>query len=236
MDSLRHHYINQRTQYGSNPAMLGSVITSWFAFDKYYSLLDETGAYTLAALLNPNCRLLYLNSAWDQKWIKKGIERARKVWLTYRKELQEPEIEESEKTYFQRYMADIHSKQRGLKGGGQDEFDRFIHAPPIETEGSALDWWLLSQQQHSFPQLSRLAIDVLSAPAMSAESERVFSGARRSIPWTRASLSARSIERLECLKHWHKAGVVNEEFEDNGHCIDDKNGANPDNNSLADVI
>ena len=40
---------------------------------------------------------------------------------------------------------------------------------------------------------------------MSAEAERVFSGARRTISWERASLSARTIERLECLKHWLKS-------------------------------
>jgi len=40
---------------------------------------------------------------------------------------------------------------------------------------------------------------------MSAEAERVFSGARRTISWERASLSARRIERLECLKNWLKS-------------------------------
>jgi hAT family protein len=40
---------------------------------------------------------------------------------------------------------------------------------------------------------------------MSAEAERVFSGARRTISWERASLSARTIERLECLKNWLKS-------------------------------
>lgn len=37
---------------------------------------------------------------------------------------------------------------------------------------------------------------------MSAEAERVFSGARRTISWERANLSARTIERLECMKNW----------------------------------
>ena len=40
---------------------------------------------------------------------------------------------------------------------------------------------------------------------MSAEAESVFSGARRTISWERASLSARTIERLECLKSWLKS-------------------------------
>ena len=40
---------------------------------------------------------------------------------------------------------------------------------------------------------------------MSAEAERVFSSTRRTISWERASLSAHTIERLECLKNWLKS-------------------------------
>lgn len=42
-----------------------------------------------------------------------------------------------------------------------------------------------------------MAIDILSIPAMSAEPERVFSGARRTI-----------IERGECMKNWVKSGIT----------------------------
>ena len=47
-----------------------------------------------------------------------------------------------------------------------------------------------------------MAIDILSIPAMSAEAERVFSGARRTISWTRCRLGATVIEQTECLKSW----------------------------------
>lgn len=47
---------------------------------------------------------------------------------------------------------------------------------------------------------------------MSAESERVFSGTRRTILWFRSQLSTRMVEALECLKHWQITGVVSENF------------------------
>lgn len=47
-----------------------------------------------------------------------------------------------------------------------------------------------------------MAIDILSIPAMSAESERVFSGTRRTISWERMSLGAKVVEQTECLKSW----------------------------------
>jgi hypothetical protein len=52
-----------------------------------------------------------------------------------------------------------------------------------------------------------MEIDILSIPAMSDEPERVFSGARRTISWETAQLSAENIERIECLKNWQKSGI-----------------------------
>jgi hAT family C-terminal dimerisation region len=45
---------------------------------------------------------------------------------------------------------------------------------------------------------------------MSAEAERVFSGARRQIPWGRASLGAKMVEQMECLKHWLRKGWLDQ--------------------------
>ena len=53
-----------------------------------------------------------------------------------------------------------------------------------------------------------MAIDILSIPAMSAEPERVFSGARRTISWDRCQLGSRTIERGECMKSWIKCGIT----------------------------
>ena len=44
-------------------------------------------------------------------------------------------------------------------------------------------------------------------PPMSAEPERVFSGSRRTVDWSRCRLSPATIEKLECIKHWVKQGL-----------------------------
>ena len=46
-----------------------------------------------------------------------------------------------------------------------------------------------------------MAIDIYSISAMSAEPERVFSGAKRTISDSRGSLKSETIEVLECLSH-----------------------------------
>lgn len=75
-------------------------------------------------------------------------------------------------------------------------------SPTAAIKGSALDWWLEPTQQSTYPRLARMAIDILSIPSMSAESERVFSSARHTISWDRSSLGAVVVEQSECLKSW----------------------------------
>jgi hypothetical protein len=89
-----------------------------------------------------------------------------------------------------------------------DEFEQWIKLPATKyTKDSkartdVLAWWLEDSQQGQFPLLSQLAVTLLSIPAMSAEPERVFSGARRTISWERAKLGAELIEWLICYKHF----------------------------------
>ena len=59
-----------------------------------------------------------------------------------------------------------------------------------------------------------MAIDILSIPAMSAEPERVFSGARRIISWERMQLGRDNIEKIECLKSWIRNNIIVEALED----------------------
>ena len=56
-----------------------------------------------------------------------------------------------------------------------------------------------------------MAIDIHSIPAMSAEPERVFSGAKHTISDQRNSLKSETIELLECLKSWFRLGVFTEQ-------------------------
>jgi hypothetical protein len=91
-----------------------------------------------------------------------------------------------------------------------DEFDRFVKGDPIPLLPGvkALDWWLQIDNRRMYPNLSRMAIDILSIPPMSAEAERIFSGARRTISWSRFRLGIKVVEQTECLKSWLRTGLV----------------------------
>lgn len=65
-------------------------------------------------------------------------------------------------------------------------------------------WWMEDRQKRDFPNLSRMALDILSTPAMAADPERLFSSAGLTITDRRNHLSIQSIEALECMKSWMK--------------------------------
>jgi hypothetical protein len=62
-----------------------------------------------------------------------------------------------------------------------DEYKAYTLQTLILTDCSPLTWWLRDEQQERYLRLSKMAIDILSIPAMSADPERVFSSARQTI-------------------------------------------------------
>jgi len=57
----------------------------------------------------------------------------------------------------------------------RDEYDEYLRIP-AEPCDKPLEWWAAHRGQ--FPVLSKMALDLLSIPLMSAECERVFSSAK----------------------------------------------------------
>jgi hAT family C-terminal dimerisation region len=64
------------------------------------------------------------------------------------------------------------------------------------------DWWLAPEQQAIYPNLSKMALNLLSIPAMSAAPERLFSSCKITITDRRNKLSVKVI--LECLRSWYQ--------------------------------
>jgi hypothetical protein len=84
----------------------------------------------------------------------------------------------------------------------QDEYTKYLLAPVVLEVTDPRSWWLEPTQRKSYPALSVMALDILSIPAMSAEPERLFSGAKITITDRRNRLGIETIEAIECLKSW----------------------------------
>ena len=78
------------------------------------------------------------------------------------------------------------------------EFEEYIKQPALADDTDPLKFWQL--EQNHFPNLSTLAIDVLSVPASSAAVERVFSIAGKLNRPERNRLSSKHFEQLMFIR------------------------------------
>jgi hypothetical protein len=79
-----------------------------------------------------------------------------------------------------------------------------LRLPPHHDFDDVRKWWLLPEQQRDYPNLSRMALDILSVPATSASIERLFSFANITVSDRRNHLTPDTIEMIESLKSWRK--------------------------------
>jgi hypothetical protein len=75
------------------------------------------------------------------------------------------------------------------------------------------EWWQETTQRKVYPNLSRMALDLLSIPATSAEVERLFSSCKITITDRRNRIGIESVGAIECSKSWLR--------EDNVAWVDD---------------
>jgi hAT family C-terminal dimerisation region len=200
----------------SDPYFAAQIQKGWDTFDKYYSLSDESPLYAAAIILHPVRRTQYIAHNWRKEWQKPAFESVKKLWRDYRRaladintitaSLQETELSKVLDSYDQ-YAENLN---RYAGPSTQDEYSEYIAEMPTSPEDckSPLSWWLHDAIRKRWPTLSKMAIDILSIPAMSAEPERVFSGARRTISWERMQFGEANICKVECLKSWLRSGLT----------------------------
>ncbi|EED11944.1 conserved hypothetical protein [Talaromyces stipitatus ATCC 10500] len=208
MDIIIKHFENAlQVEYVSDKEFCARIQNGWDAFNKYYSKSDDSPLYAAALILHPARRI---------SWQKPALQKVKKLWEEYRNNAPYPMIMRSYENDQPRDLDDFDRIAEDLDGfsrpASQDEFEDYNTESPRKICTSALTWWCQDEQQKRWPRLSYIAIDILSIPAMSDEPERVFSGARHTISWERAQLSAENIERIECLKHWAKTGIAEEKL------------------------
>ena len=105
-------------------------------------------------------------------------------------------------------MVELFARQAQNPHEDGDEFVRYINGPPtvFATPHDCLPW--LRSPQNLWLGIKQHALDLLSIPAMSAELERVFSQAKRTITSDRNALDDHTIEILELMRYWWKRNII----------------------------
>ncbi|KAF5706007.1 transposase [Fusarium mundagurra] len=144
-----------------------------------YATLDRntlaTPHYGAALQLLGLYSITHIKKNWPKSWYKPVLDGVRKHWKDYYHELPLPTTTPQLRDEIRRLDEyDLLARELDVVSPSMselDEYDAFTTQPPIVIDCSPLSWWLREEQQQTYPRLSRMAVDILSIPAMSAEPE-----------------------------------------------------------------
>ena len=165
---------------------------------RYYSKTQFPTVYGDGMILNPQTKLVIFNEdTWEDTTSEEYSNACRRRFI---QEYDNPPNNPShqigngnkrsfnayqEDPNFQQVLAERSSKRR------RNDYDRYIEIPNDPDIFSSLGWW--RQNGRLYPDLSRMARDVLPVPASGCAVEREFSISGRMAIWQRNRLGARTI-------------------------------------------
>jgi hAT family C-terminal dimerisation region len=207
------------------PACIDSC---WAKLRKYYRFMQDSPVYAAAVVLNPEHKWKFFNRNWEQypDWIAQAEEDVMDLWESmyqghdsstgsattagldaglFRPARQDHSEPSDFDKWFSRKRYSLACTTR------QDEFKSYLETNFLDgseqfQSGSlprSVDlcaFWANIEGQ--YPLLARMAFDLLSIPAMSAECERVFSSTKLLLSDRRARMKEDIIEASECLRAW----------------------------------
>jgi hypothetical protein len=92
--------------------------------------------------------------------------------------------------------------------------EAFQHEHPLGEHGvqDVIQHWAAKRSEPRCKNLARMALEYLSIPAMSAEPEYVFRGAKLTITDRGRALRDEAISAVECLKSWSRDGFISAKY------------------------
>jgi len=163
---------------------------------RYYTLTDLVPAHFVAIALNPEMKYKYFENEWEERadWIENAKDMVQNVWKTdykaqggqnyldTRTPLAPPICTHEMQSTSNNRLAELGTipnwkkkKQQRLIGDDRDELDRYLDR---ETEddlhSGPLQFWIDHMEDIRQPNLARMAIDIFTIPAMSADQETLF--------------------------------------------------------------
>ena len=201
MDFILAHFEKAKDTFKDDEKLKQMVNSGWAKMEKYYGKSDESPAYAAAVVLNPSRKWQYIDRFWRQSWKQPAKEAVKRLWEEQYKPTNPTTTTLStirqSTNEFELWLSAVNTLNTTL-----DEYEQYCAADRAFGFDSPIDWWLEPAQQKAYPSLMKMALDILSIPAMSADPERAFSGAKITITDRRNKLGIETIEWLECLKSW----------------------------------
>ena len=193
--------------YLPNTHFKAAINLGWKKLDKYYNLSDSTPAYRAAIVVHPAKKMAWFENKWKEQhpqWIDDARDAVHSLYLEYLSRhadeallSNQPAKELSEFELYNR-IEDEHSLT--------DDFERYLREERAPEGTNPLTWWRANQ--HRYPILRHMALDLLAAPASSAADERTFSKAGQVLNEGRYNTLADLAEANQCCKSWCSEGLI----------------------------
>jgi hypothetical protein len=194
------------------------IVNCWTKLDSYFLIIDETPAHYASVVTNPIMKWKYFEHTWrdavtwkdatnPETWLITGREALNSIWKEYR----DLPVDDDIPTSGSKRARSPDDYERSfdmtlLYGDDEDldELESWISSKVEKLSGSETlgQFWQRLRKQKSTNRLARMALDMLSIPAMSSDCERVFSQAKLLITGQRHSLKPDIIEATQCLRAW----------------------------------
>jgi hypothetical protein len=122
------------------------------------------------------------------------------LWATY-KSLPKPRVRPIVKSNDIDEAINCYIEPAGATGNDEDEFESWKRIEPVAKKGSdsanyPIKYWIGLQDQ--YPNLSKLAIDMLSIPGSSCECGRLFSELGDLLEPRRPNISPQLLAAIQC--------------------------------------
>ena len=181
--------------------MLSAIKQMEITLQKYYTRTEFPTVYGDGMILNPRSKLsLFQTESWDDEDLANNyINGARRRFVNQYNNSSSVNVNKSvsinltnnekreatDDTEFLAMLTERSAKRR------RNDYDRYIKLPNNTAITSSLKWWYSNQE--CYPDLARMARDVLAVPASGCAVEREFSISGRIASWQRCRLSAATI-------------------------------------------
>lgn len=154
----------------------------------------------MGVFINPALKLTYFkehkyrNIKEIQRQITEAFERD---YATAPENHDPNEDHESEDEFY------THMYKRSKTSKATKEIQKYLQFPLLSSKTDLLDFWCC--QGTEFPNLTRMARDVLPIQSSSVSVERDFSSAADIVTTNTCALKAETIQARMCLKSWYKS-------------------------------
>jgi hypothetical protein len=214
IDYLLHH-IEAAKKATTIPHLATMMETAWAKLADYYELTEDSLVYSAATVLNPSLKWAYMEKTWEDKieWIERAKARVGELWReAYKSTTSLPVLrpvfaQEPSTRRLNGYKVWMKEQKATIFNMDDDEYEVYCREPVIMVS-DPLKWWLEPAQRQRFPNLSLMAIDILSIAPMSTETERLFSKAKFSVTDQRGSMNIETLNLLECLRSWDSSFLI----------------------------